>query len=199
MKNPITRTSIETPLGPFQMLFEEGRLIFAGFGDPVSRKTRIPALLRKHLDSSCIGPAETNQSRSIGPAVDILTDRYSDRPAKADVNSVLNTAIDQINSYFAGKSRSFDIPLKLYGSPFQIAVWDHLLKIESGATCTYGQVAAASGFPRAVRAVGSAVGSNPISVIVPCHRVLPASGGIGNYGGGADRKKFLLQLEHAVY
>jgi len=71
------------------------------------------------------------------------------------------------------------------------------LTIENSGTRTYGQVAAESGYPRAVRAVGSAVGSNPISIIVPCHRILPASGGIGNYGGGSDRKKYLLQLEHA--
>ena len=73
-----------------------------------------------------------------------------------------------------------------------------LLAIESGATSTYGRVAAGCGYPRAVRAVGSAVGSNPISIIVPCHRVLPAGGGVGNYGGGPDKKEFLLKLEHAI-
>lgn len=87
------------------------------------------------------------------------------------------------------------VTLDLVGTAFQRAVWDALLTIPVGEVRTYGQVAAAVGAPRAVRAVGSACGANPVALIVPCHRVVPASGGVGNYGLGVARKRALLARE----
>lgn len=83
----------------------------------------------------------------------------------------------------------------LHGTPFQVAVWRALADIPRGSACTYSDIARKIKKPRAVRAVGTAVGANPVSLLVPCHRVLPAAGGVGNYGWGADVKKALLKKE----
>ena len=84
---------------------------------------------------------------------------------------------------------------EMCGTPFQKKVWRAVCKIPSGQTCTYGEIAKAIGHPRAARAVGSALKRNPLLVVIPCHRVVPASGGIGNYVGGRARKKWLLSEE----
>ncbi len=110
---------------------------------------------------------------------------------------VLRQAVEQLRAYFDGKLTRFDLPLKLHGTPFQQRVWQALCSIPSGTTCTYGAIARAVGAPEAVRAVGAAVGRNPISVIVPCHRVVGADGTLTGYAGGLDRKRALLALERA--
>lgn len=89
------------------------------------------------------------------------------------------------------------VGVTLYGTPFQMTVWRALTDIPRGSVCTYGDIARKIRKPRAVRAVGTAVGANPVSLLVPCHRVLPAAGGVGNYGWGADAKKALLKKEKA--
>jgi len=101
---------------------------------------------------------------------------------------------EQLTAYFAGELAEFSLPLRLTGSPFQQAVWDRLRQIPYGQTWTYGQLASAIGRPSASRAVGLANGRNPISVIVPCHRVVGTKGLTG-YGGGLARKQHLLDLE----
>ncbi len=101
----------------------------------------------------------------------------------------------QLGEYFAGGRRVFDLPLAPSGTVFQREVWSALEEIPYGTTTTYGVLAAKIGRPRAVRAVGLAVGRNPLSVIVPCHRVLGASGSLTGYAGGLDRKRWLLNLE----
>ena len=103
----------------------------------------------------------------------------------------------QLDEYFAGRRSSFDLPLSPCGTPFQHRVWDELRRIEPGTTRTYGELAAAVGRPRAARAVGAAIGRNPISVIVPCHRVVGADGSLTGFGGGLERKRYLLALEGA--
>lgn len=103
--------------------------------------------------------------------------------------------ITQLGEYFAGTRREFDVPLVFDGTPFQQTVWKALLDIPYGQTVSYGELAALIGRPSASRAVGLANGKNPISIIVPCHRVVGASGGLTGYGGGIDRKRFLLGLE----
>jgi len=111
---------------------------------------------------------------------------------------VLREAATQLVSYFAGQRDHFDIPLDLsHGTAFQQLVWQALLRIPHGGTTSYGQLSEQVGNRAAVRAVGSAVGRNPISVIVPCHRVLGADGSLTGYAGGLDRKTRLLQLERA--
>ncbi len=102
---------------------------------------------------------------------------------------------NQLDSYFAGKLLQFDISLDLRGTPFQQRVWEVLCSIPYGETRSYRQIAQALGRPNAARAVGRAVGSNPVSIVVPCHRVIGSDGGLTGYGGGLHRKKALLELE----
>lgn len=101
----------------------------------------------------------------------------------------------QYRQYEQGDLREFDLPLRLNGTAFQQKVWQALLTIPMGCTLSYGQLARAIGAPAAVRAVGAAVGRNPLSVIVPCHRVLGANGSLTGYAGGLSRKQRLLELE----
>jgi methylated-DNA-[protein]-cysteine S-methyltransferase len=108
---------------------------------------------------------------------------------------VLAEARRQLSGYFAGARVAFDVPLAPAGTRFQQAVWRALLEIPCGATCSYGAIARAVGEPAAVRAAGAAIGRNPISVIVPCHRVLGADGSLTGYAGGLERKRHLLALE----
>ena len=113
---------------------------------------------------------------------------------------VLREAIQQLSHYFAGQRTSFDLPLDLQaGTPFQQQVWQALLGIAPGATTSYGSLSAAIGKPAAVRALGAAVGRNPISIVVPCHRVLGATGSLTGYAGGLERKTALLSLEGAAF
>lgn len=107
-------------------------------------------------------------------------------------------AIRQIREYFGGRRKDFDLPLDLHGTPNQQMVWQGLLEIPFGKTKTYGELAGEIGTPRAARAVGTACGSNPVPVIVPCHRVIGSTGGLHGYGGGLWRKKLLLELEGAL-
>jgi len=100
-----------------------------------------------------------------------------------------------LQRYFAGTLMSFDLPLDLLGTPFQRSVWQALLRIPAGRTCSYGELAHAIGKPAAARAVGAAVGRNPVSLVVPCHRVLGAGGALTGYAGGVERKRALLELE----
>lgn len=117
-------------------------------------------------------------------------------PPTDDDHPVLQLAAAQLRQYFAGDRQAFDMPLDLAGgTAFQQAVWQALLHIEAGQSSTYGDLARQIGRSSAVRAVGAAVGRNPISVIVPCHRVLGADGRLTGYAGGLDRKAALLHLE----
>jgi methylated-DNA-[protein]-cysteine S-methyltransferase len=102
---------------------------------------------------------------------------------------------EELEAYFAGELRQFTIPLHLKGTPFQLTVWNHLRTIPYGETRTYGQLAEALGNRGASRAVGLANGKNPIGIIVPCHRVIGATGSLTGYGGGLPRKQRLLAFE----
>ena len=113
------------------------------------------------------------------------------QPAQAPFAAVR----EQLTEYFAGSRTTFDVPLQMAGSPFQLRVWQALCDIPYGTTTSYGELARRVGKPSAARAVGLANGQNPIAVIVPCHRVIGADGSLTGYGGGLDRKRFLLGLE----
>lgn len=116
-------------------------------------------------------------------------------PSDAD-HPVLKEVMRQLSDYFAGRRTQFDVPLDLsYGTAFQQSVWQALLKIPQGGTASYGELSARIGKPAAVRAVGAAVGRNPVSIIVPCHRVMGAGGALTGYAGGLERKSALLRLE----
>jgi methylated-DNA-[protein]-cysteine S-methyltransferase len=120
-----------------------------------------------------------------------------DAPLRDD-DPLLRRAAAQLAAYFDGRSTTFDVPLDLVGTPFQVGVWHALLAIEPGRTCSYGDIARRLGRPTAGRAVGAAVGRNPISVIVPCHRVVGSDGALTGYAGGLERKTALLRLEAAA-
>jgi methylated-DNA-[protein]-cysteine S-methyltransferase len=104
-------------------------------------------------------------------------------------------AAEQLTEYFAGRRTEFDLPLAPAGTQFQRRVWAGLQAIPYGQTWSYGQLATKIGQPTAVRAVGLANGRNPIALVIPCHRVIGADGSLTGYGGGLDRKRFLLNLE----
>ncbi|HEX3979259.1 MAG TPA: methylated-DNA--[protein]-cysteine S-methyltransferase [Solirubrobacteraceae bacterium] len=108
-------------------------------------------------------------------------------------------AVTQLEEYFAGERRVFDLPLVLEGTAFQRRVWDVLRTIEYGQTRSYGELAAEIGRLDRVRAVGAAVGHTPVPIIVPCHRVIGADGSLTGYGGGLRRKQALLELESRVH
>ena len=112
---------------------------------------------------------------------------------------ILRRAARQLAEYFAGKRISFDLPLDLHGTLFQLAVWRSLAKIPYGSTLSYGQQAALIGRPKAVRAVGRANGRNPTPIVLPCHRVVGADGSLTGFGGGLDLKLDLLRREGARY
>jgi methylated-DNA-[protein]-cysteine S-methyltransferase len=101
----------------------------------------------------------------------------------------------QLDAYFAGERRDFELELAPSGSPFQLEVWRALREIPYGRTASYGEIAAAVGQPGAARAVGGANNRNPIAIVIPCHRVIGASGSLTGYGGGLPRKRQLLELE----
>ncbi|MFW9902976.1 MAG: methylated-DNA--[protein]-cysteine S-methyltransferase [Candidatus Thorarchaeota archaeon] len=110
-------------------------------------------------------------------------------------HAILDTLERELKSYFAGKLRTFSIPLDLRGTPFEMSVWNELLNIAYGETKSYIDIARAIGNPSASRAVGRANGNNPVAIVVPCHRVIASNGTLHGYGGGLWRKEKLLTLE----
>ncbi len=138
------------------------------------------------------GRALTGLYMSGGKFAQTATDDWErDDDAFADVRA-------QLAAYFAGELTDFEVPLAPVGTAFQLSVWGALQEIPYGRTESYGQLAARVGNVRACRAVGLANGRNPISIIVPCHRVIGASGTLTGYGGGLERKRQLLNLETGV-
>jgi methylated-DNA-[protein]-cysteine S-methyltransferase len=124
-------------------------------------------------------------------------DTFGPRVAVTDVPLLTRTA-DQLAAYFAGDLRDFDLDMSTSGTPFQHRVWTALRDIPYGETVTYGELAAAVGQPTASRAVGLANGRNPLSIVVPCHRVVGANGSMTGYGGGIERKRWLLDFERGT-
>jgi methylated-DNA-[protein]-cysteine S-methyltransferase len=156
----------------------------------------IPPHWLRRLDSP-IGRLELT---SDGKALTSLTiERDGQLPLDAlplESNRVLDRAARQLDEYFAGRRRSFSIPLAARGTPFQHAIWDQLSELEWGEVTTYGELGMGTGRPTAGRAVGGAIGANPIPIIVPCHRVLGSDGRVTGYSGGQGIPTKLWLLEH---
>jgi methylated-DNA-[protein]-cysteine S-methyltransferase len=144
-----------------------------------------------------IGLAYLELPRSSGRGMRDFLERHVPERRCVDEVGPNSTAIGQILEYLASERIHFDIPLDLRGTPFQRAVWDVLLKNPYGERCSYAEVARANGRPTAQRAVGSANNANPVSLVVPCHRVIAADGSLGGYGGGQDLKARLLAMERS--
>lgn len=111
---------------------------------------------------------------------------------------LLAEARRQLTEYFDHRRTSFDLPLDLAGTPFQLQVWEHLTRIPFGSTTSYGEIARRLGNPTGSRAVGAANGRNPVAIVVPCHRVIGANGDLTGFGGGMARKEWLLKHESGV-
>lgn len=129
-----------------------------------------------------------------------FVDGQKDTPEAIDVptrndDPLLATAEAALVAYWRGAPLAWDLPLDLHGTPFQRAVWQALLKVPAGRTLSYRDLAERIGRPRAVRAVGAAVARNPVSILVPCHRILGSDGSLTGYAGGLERKVALLELE----
>lgn len=118
--------------------------------------------------------------------------------ARGGIAATLEETRAQLDAYFAGTRRTFELPLAPEGTPFQRTVWAMLAKIPWGATWSYGQLAKAIGQPAAVRAVGAANGRNPLPIVLPCHRVIGSDGKLTGFGGGLPTKEALLRLEGAL-
>ena len=110
-------------------------------------------------------------------------------------NPVLEETRRQLEAYFEGRLRTFDLPLGAIGTPFRERVWRALMRVPFGETCAYMDVANALGAPKAVRAIGGAIGKNPIGIVVPCHRIVGRDGSMTGYAGGVERKVWLLDHE----
>ena len=152
-----------------------------------------------HTHRSPIGPLLLT---SDGSSITRLHMAESSHPVKPGPDWVRDPApfrevVRQLDEYFAGDRRAFDLPLAPRGTPFQRKVWTALRRIPWGETASYADIARRVGSPKGMRAVGGANGRNPIAIIVPCHRVIAADGTLGGYGGGLERKRFLLELEGA--
>ncbi|MBC3766560.1 methylated-DNA--[protein]-cysteine S-methyltransferase [Neptunicella marina] len=119
------------------------------------------------------------------------------QPEKVSPSNLTDEACRQLNEYFNGKRRTFDLPLAAKGTDFQQRVWQALSTIPFGDTVSYAYIANAIGKPAAARAVGAANGKNPLSIVVPCHRIIGANGNLTGYAGGLERKAYLLNLEQA--
>ena len=120
---------------------------------------------------------------------------FIDDGKSTEIPASLQSSVNQINDWFDGIVIKFDLPLKPAGTPFQLSVWQMLTEIPYGQTATYGDIANKLGIKNGSRAVGLANGSNPISLIIPCHRVIGANGKLTGYRGGLPRKKWLLRFE----
>lgn len=120
---------------------------------------------------------------------------FVDEPNPVNTNSITESAVKQLCDYFDGHRKAFDLPMVTQGTAFQQQVWARLQTIPYGQTCSYADIAAQIDNPKAVRAVGAANGKNPLSIVVPCHRVIAASGKLSGYAGGVDRKAWLLAHE----
>jgi methylated-DNA-[protein]-cysteine S-methyltransferase len=124
--------------------------------------------------------------------------RFGARGESASPTPLLRSATEQLEAYFAGDLREFDLPLAPTGTQFQLACWWALAEIPYGETSTYGAQAGRIGKPEAIRAVGAANGANPLAIVLPCHRVIGADGSLTGFGGGLSLKRRLLDLEAGI-
>lgn len=184
----VTRYQISTPAGGLLLVAYQGKLRELQFesrgenGVPLATKSKVESRFRfserGYLDRHISGPGLGGE-RAI-PSVDV---------------EVLQQAERELLEYFAGERTRFDVPCEGLGTPFQKRVWERLCDVPYGATETYLQLATRLGKPEAVRAVGGALGKNPIAIIVPCHRIIGSGGKLVGFAGGLHWKQYLLELE----
>jgi methylated-DNA-[protein]-cysteine S-methyltransferase len=152
-------------------------------------------MLKKMIVESPIGALTLAGSASVLAALHLPGSDEPPPDAEPGKTALLERVAAQLREYFAGERRTFDVALAPAGTPFQHRVWDALMGIPFGELRSYGDIARVIGRPSASRAVGAANGRNPIAIIVPCHRVIGASGNLTGYGGGLPTKQWLLEHE----
>lgn len=140
---------------------------------------------------------QANEEGILGAWFDTHTTKPADLGEEKSDFPILAMAVEQFERYFKGELKTFSLPISAKGTEFQQKVWDALTRIPYGETWSYLDIANSIGNPKSVRAVGAANGKNPISIIVPCHRVIGKDGSLTGYAGGVERKKALLALEQA--
>lgn len=150
-------------------------------------------LLGSFVDRLCLCDWQVEKHRGL---VEKRLLRLLDAEMEEGSSDVLDRAISELEEYFEGKRREFDIPLLFVGTDFQQKVWNKLLDIPYGATISYGEMARQIGMPKAVRALANANGANSISIFAPCHRVIGSDRSLTGYGGGLAAKEYLLNLEN---
>lgn len=162
-------TEMDSPIGPLTIIgTKENGLCNIEFGSIGDARDKLAAWLKKHVPDGEL--------------------KYS--------NEELLPVVQALDDYFKGNhQKNFDLPIELHGTPFQKKVWNELLNIEYGSTKSYKDIAAAIAAPKAVRAIGTAIGQNPVPIIIPCHRVINTNGKLGGFTGGLDKKIKLLELE----
>ncbi|GAB7387427.1 hypothetical protein BSNK01_12630 [Bacillaceae bacterium] len=160
-------STMESPVGPITLASTERGVCWIDFGEGDRVIASLKQWCRRWLHTERVEP---------------------DEQANAD-------AVEQLTAYFSGKRKDFDLPLDMRGTHFQLKVWNELHKIPYGETRSYKEIAEGIGAPKSVRAVGGANHQNPLSIIVPCHRVIGANGALVGYGGGLGIKAYLLSLE----
>ena len=130
-----------------------------------------------------------------GAIVAISYSKQESRPSSDTPSALLDRAEEQLLAYLDGKLQTFDLPIRLVGTPFQVSVWKALLAIPYGSTSSYGDIATRIGCPKAARAVGMACNRNPLMIVVPCHRVVGTKGRLTGFACGLDIKRQLLEIE----
>lgn len=185
-ENPIIY--YDTPVGRLVLAAKHGRLTLCDWAERGGRTTASAS--RKE----CRAESKSPKGEAGLPSMDSAPASIGTCSSSTD-DEVIALAIKELDEYFAGGRKSFDIPLEPSGTPFQKAVWAELLRIPYGATVSYSAIAKAIGRPSAVRAVAAAIGANPISIMVPCHRVIGSDGSLTGYAGGLPAKARLLELE----
>ncbi len=153
------------------------------------------SLIPSHLGNITI---QCNDNALLGIWFETHTTKPASLGIKADAHPLLTEAQQQLQQYFTGTRQQFSLPFELHGTEFQKQVWCALTKIPFGYTASYQDLAIAIGRPKAVRAVGATNGKNPLSIVIPCHRVIGANGKLTGYAGGIERKQQLLELEGVI-
>ena len=166
------KKSFHTPIGTLTLVSHFGELIYCNWDEAACNR-------KLHKIESLVGNSDDELYDGI-----LIKDR-----------EVIENTCKQLNEYFAGSLKKFDLPIKLIGSDFQKSVWKEMNEIPFGKTCSYTEIAVKIDKPKAFRAVAGACGANPIAIILPCHRVSGSHGKLGGYTGGTDKKQWLLEHE----
>lgn len=181
---------LQSPIGILTLQAEEDKLTRVEFlfGRKTKPKQQTPRLFEERANDSL--KAFTSQELEL-----LSTVRYKD---VYQTNRLLEKAKQELNEYFEGRRKNFDLPIKPHGTLFQQQVWSQLATVPYGEVQTYGSLAFQIGRPKSARAIGAAMRENPIGIVLPCHRIVGASGSLTGYNGGLYRKTFLLNLEANV-